>query len=73
LAAAKILPLAKRTSSGLMLSCDAARPASFSRIRTAARSKFSLKVMNELKTRGVADILIAWYIGADAENCGSVS
>jgi len=22
---------------------------------------------------GVADILIAWYIGADAENCGSVS
>ena len=36
-------------------------------------AKFSRKVMNELKTRGVADILIAWYIGADAENCGSVS
>jgi len=36
-------------------------------------AKFSLKVMNELKTRGVADIRIAWYIGADAENCGSVS
>jgi putative transposase len=30
-------------------------------------AKFSLKVMNELKTRGVADILIAWYIGADAK------
>ena len=30
-------------------------------------AKFSLKVMNELKTRGVADILIAWYIGADAD------